>query len=65
MELATHTPFVPQGVPPVSKPFDLMATGACWRQVLGTCQPPPKTEVPSGFKHGRLLFDPHGPFGRG
>ena len=26
MELATHTPFVPQGVPPVSKPFDLIAS---------------------------------------
>jgi len=24
MELATHTPFVPQGVPPVSKSFDLI-----------------------------------------
>ena len=28
MELATHTPFVPQGVPPVSKPFDLTAPKA-------------------------------------
>jgi len=25
MEPATHTPFVPQGVPAVSKPFDLNA----------------------------------------
>jgi len=24
MELATHTPFVPQGVPPLSKSFDLI-----------------------------------------
>jgi len=28
MELATHTPFVPQGVPPVSKPFELIASKA-------------------------------------
>ena len=28
MERAIHTPFVPQGVPPVSKPFDLTAPKA-------------------------------------
>jgi len=28
MELATHTPFVPQGVPPVSSPFDLITPKA-------------------------------------